>query len=225
MPSIYIYFKDEPHVQCKYSSFEELLELDNYDDIIQLYCDHCDQYILIKLPDRLPESLEYLDCSYNGLISIPSLPKNLKQLFCSHNKLTTLPKLPETLELLDCYDNEIETLPELPETLIELDCSYNKLSFLPKIPKSLQSLSCIWTNISSLELPDSTIFVHIFGTPVKMYIDTYFQGNIQKYLMFQQKIKKIFIYKIENWFFECKYNPEYDYCKKQLMDQYNELYN
>ena len=90
---IEVKFKDSDK-EFKYNSFDELLKLENYHDIV------------------------YLNCSCNNLTSLPSsLPPTLKILYCYCNNLTSLP-----LSLLFCrdlgeiyfYGNEIElTLPQI----------------------------------------------------------------------------------------------------------------
>ena len=61
----------------KCSSFDELVLLDNYNDII------------------------YIDCNYNHFKCLPKLPNSLEVLHCKYNKLTLLPELPNSLRHLD----------------------------------------------------------------------------------------------------------------------------
>ena len=70
--------------EINYNSFEELIKLDNYNDII------------------------YLKCSYNKLTSLPTLPSSLEELICRSNNLTSLPILPSSLEELSCWNNPID---------------------------------------------------------------------------------------------------------------------
>ena len=37
--------------------------------------------------------------------------------------------------------------------------------------------------------------------------------------------KKISVFKISNWFLDCKYNPKYKYCKDRINKMYDEEFN
>ena len=184
-----------------YGSFEEITILDNYNDIVSIYCDH---HNLSSLP-VLPNSLDDLYCNNNNLSSLPELPNSLKCLWCSSNSLSSLPTLPNPLKKLYCSNNNLSSLPELPNSITELCCHNNNLSNLPELPNSLN--------------------VMFYGSnPIFDYIFKFFSGSIKKYLEHQNKIKTKFVNKIGNWFIDCKYNPKYLYCRKRLMKEYDELY-
>jgi hypothetical protein len=137
-----------------------------------------------------------------------------------------LPELPRLLKYLYCNDNSLSSLPKLPDSLVRLNCEFNNLSSLPELPDSLTDLYCNNNNLSSFpELPNSLTELDYKNNPIYSYIHKYFDNNINKYLEFNKKIKKIFINKIENWFLDCKYTPKYKYCRKRLMKEYEELYN
>ena len=57
------------------------------------------------------------------------MPNTLQYLDCSYNQLTELNNLPNTLTDLDCYDNLLTKLHNLPNTLYYLNCVNNKLLF------------------------------------------------------------------------------------------------
>ena len=69
--TITIMFND--NIRHYYNSFGEILQLDNYNDIINI------------------------DCSRNNLFSLPKLPNSLEILWCSSNNLSSLPELPNSL--------------------------------------------------------------------------------------------------------------------------------
>jgi len=101
-------------------------------------------------------SLNYLDCSYNSLTSLPALPNSLTYLVCHYNLLTSLPTLPTSLLELVCRFNHLTTLPYLPNTIIDLDCGNNYLTILPTLPSSLGQLWCnnnFLTNLPALPSP------------------------------------------------------------------------
>ena len=68
-----------------YNSFEEILKLDNYNDII------------------------YINCINNKLSSLPELPNSLIELLCNNNLLSSLPELPNSKIYIRYYDNPIYT--------------------------------------------------------------------------------------------------------------------
>lgn len=101
-------------------------------------------------------SLEYLDCQYNSLTSLPSLPSSLQTLKSSNNSLTSLPVLPNSLLTLECNSNSLTTLPSLPNSLQGLYCWYNNINTLPTLPSTLKSLGCAFNSLNNLPaLPNS----------------------------------------------------------------------
>ena len=101
-----IIIKFNDNVEHKYNSFDEILNLDNYNEII------------------------YLNCSFNKLTSLPELPESLTDLNCSNNNLTNLPKLPELLKYLYCYSNNLHCYSN------NLHCYSNQLpSQLKRLPQ------------------------------------------------------------------------------------------
>ena len=238
-----IIIKFSDNIEHVYNSFEEILKLDNYNDIVYI---NCRSSSLTSLP-RLPISLIYLNCDTNSLSSLPELPNSLTYINCTNNNLSSLPELPDSLQYIWYQYNNLSILPELPNSLIELCCSDNDLSNLPKLPKSLTclwcdnnyglsslpelpnsliTLCCNCSNLSSLpELPNSLINIYYYDSPIYTYIEDYFEGDTQKYFEYYNNIKKKFSNKIGNWFLECKYNPKYLYCRKRLIKEYDELYN
>ena len=166
----------------------------SFDEITQLY--NYDEII-------------YLNCKHNNLSSLPQLPNSLENLYCFNNNLSSLPKLPNSLKELYCYNNNLSSLPQLPNSLEILHCFNNNLSSLPKLPNSLKILYC-------------------YNDPIYNYIAKYFNNDWEKYREFQHKIHnmtmKVFANKIGSWYLECKYNHEYEICKKRLKIEFNELY-
>lgn len=72
-------------------------------------------------------------------------------------------------------------------TITDLDCNANELEDLPDLPK----------NIKYLEYDFN---------PVENKIKKYFDNSLDKYLDFQNAMRKKFVIKIENWYIECKNN-------------------
>ena len=77
---------------------------------------------LTKLPDTLPSTLKYLNCSNTSITKLPTLPSGLISLDCSDTNITELPNLPDSLEELYISGIRIKTLPDpLPSCLWILD--------------------------------------------------------------------------------------------------------
>ena len=194
-----------------YDSFDQLINLESYNDIYVITC--CNTK-LTEFPE-LPKSLKELNCKNNELIKLPELPKTIKNIQCSYNNLTKLPTLPDKLERLDCYCNQLTELPELPKSLQRINCEWNKITKLPKIPKYLYQI----TYFNYYNMP---VFKYI-ENPIHNIITKNFNGDIDKYQKWKQRQKKLAIQKIENWFLECKYNPKYAYCRKIVNQGYDIL--
>ena len=95
--------KFNDNIEHQYNSFDEITQLDNYDEIVYIDCYNNN---LSSLP-QLPNSLEVLSCKYNNLSSLPQLSNSLKDLYCNNNNLSNLPQLPNSLKELYCYDDPI----------------------------------------------------------------------------------------------------------------------
>ena len=74
------------------------------------------------------QHLDNLNCSYNQIISIPSLNNALHTLCCSNNNLTCLPPLNgnNVFGYLNCVNNNIVSLPQLP-THTNIQCENNPI--------------------------------------------------------------------------------------------------
>jgi hypothetical protein len=225
-----------------YKSYEELINLKNFNEIIYINCVNNN----ISLIPVLPTELQKFYCSDNHLDKLPKLPNTITHMTCYNNNLTKLPELPESLITLSCEKNNIFSLPSLPKNLKHLYCYNNKLDVLPILPQSLRSLYCYNNYIKVLpeyinnitylycnnnllnNIPYTAKYIKIIRhkkNPIEKRLKKYFDNDIDKYLYFQTKVLTIFVNKIENWFLEIKYNPQYKYCKNRLKKEYDELYN
>jgi len=207
-------FDNSAIIEC--DSFEDLTQLENYNDVEYI---NWSQNQLTVLPE-LPSGLKYLNCTGNQLTVLPELPPGLKTLNCSQNQLTILLVLPKSLEILGCSNNNLTVLPELPESLTGLYCTGNKLTSLPELPNSLKTLECSYNSITRIPvLPDMLSYIWYTNNPIYIYIKKYCNGDIDLY----HKINKIFANKIDTWFLKCKYNPEYKYCRDRVNAEYDNL--
>ena len=126
------HFENLTHLNCGYNQLTQLTELPP--NLTNLNISHCVNLITIE---SFPNTLEFIDCSYNQLNVLPDLPSELKQLYCGVNVLNSLPNLPYNLTHLDCSFNNLISLPYLPENLAHINCSYNQLTSLPDLPDQL----------------------------------------------------------------------------------------
>jgi Leucine-rich repeat (LRR) protein len=130
---------------------------------------NCNFNKLLKLAEKLPDSLRTLDCSYNQLTELPNhLPTDLQYLYCNHNLLESLPeKLPISLKMIYCYYNKIQVLPtHIPDTLRMLYCSNNLINLLPeKLPNFLRTLNCACNELTRLPkyLPTSLEYIYVIS--------------------------------------------------------------
>ena len=200
--TINIIFNDG--TRCRYNSFDEVIELNNYNDITAIYC------------------------YGNNIFSLPELPNSLKYLYCEHNNLSSLPQLPNSLIYLDCTYNNLSNLPQLPNSLTYLICNNNNLSILPQLPNSLKNLNCSFNNLSDLPYDiDKINYLEYAGNPVCKTINKYVKPLTQFQLYLRDEKKKYIesCNKIGEWYLECKYNPKYKQCRKIIKLEYDEMYN
>ena len=82
--------------------------------------------------DSLHEDVGYINISNHNLTFIPCLKrfKKLQELNCSYNKLVSLPSLNDNLRILKCANNMLTSLPSLNDNLRKLDCANNNLTSL-----------------------------------------------------------------------------------------------
>lgn len=187
---------------------------------------------------KLPDSISWLTILRCGVLELPKLPEHLNNLCVMYcYSLEKMPSLPMELEMLDCDYNNLIELPEIPKSVEIIRCSYNKLKYLPE---SLGN-TCIYAEHNKLiDIPDS--FLNFKGDPMMIpgfsfdnnpindLIIKYFMvknrwlSPIGNYINFRKKYQKRFVSKIENWYLECKYNPEYKYCRDRLEIEYNDMF-
>lgn len=203
-----------------------LLDSDKYNTITDI---NCSFNYLKSLPNKLPLSLKTLKCSNNELTSLPTLPDGLELLECNNCQLAELPTLPHTLKRLYCDNNLLTALPELPDGLMIIHCSSNQISHINSLPKLLLFFRCSDNKLTNLphlatSLPSSLTELVYYNNPVYHFVQDHFNGNYLKYLNYRIFILKRNVRIIGNWFCNCKWNPEYVYCRKQAMATYYELY-
>ena len=175
-----------------YNSFEEIQQLEDYNDIVYIYCRinnltkfpsnlpqsllelYCDHNKLTTIESKLPDSLQILYCHNTKLTKLPqNLPQSLQKLYCTYNKLTKLPQnLPQSLQELYCTENNLTELPlYLPQSLRKLDCSNNKLIKLPpNLPQSLRMLNCSNNKLTTIgrKLPASLLILNCYNNQLTL---------------------------------------------------------
>ena len=206
----------------KFKNFKKLLEFKDYHKITEIDC----RFLNLKeLPEELPFNLITLDCSYNQIKKLPKLPDSLTVLDCSHNKIKELPSImPSYIRFIYCSYNKIKTINiKNNDTLIYIDCQYNKLIDLPTLTniKGKYKYICYDDTIT----PYLVLRISINNNPIHNILINLFDYNIDKYTEFMHKAYKIYADKIGQWFLDCKYDPQYKYCREKLiMKDYNECY-
>jgi hypothetical protein len=73
-------------------------------------------------------------------------------------------------------------------------------------------------------LVDNSFTIYTIKIPYKFYYVFLNKYGLKPSLIRCFMIKKETINIIEKQFFECKYNPEYKYCQKWLMETFDSLY-
>ena len=106
-------------------------------------------------------SLNYLDCSYNNISTLPTFPSSLRTLLCSHNGITSLSGLTVNLTKLDCSNNAFSTITSLPSTLEILNCKQNGAITILSFPVGLKELY-IGNDFTPFTIPTLPLSLEIF---------------------------------------------------------------
>jgi hypothetical protein len=111
----------------------------------------CRNNFLTSLDIDLPQSLVYLDCSYNMIETLTRIPCNLEVLKCNNNSLVEIDTLPISIEILNCSNNKLKKLPINDDNIIKrLNCKYNRLKHIPDFKKATK-INCSYNLISLLK--------------------------------------------------------------------------
>jgi Leucine-rich repeat (LRR) protein len=97
-------------IRLKIMNIKKLVKLPYIEDSQQLKSLIIPLNNLIELPNNLPHSLEYLNCSNNKLQRIPNIHSNLTSLYCYNNHIDLLPFIPEHVKHLCFDDNPVQHL-------------------------------------------------------------------------------------------------------------------
>jgi Leucine-rich repeat (LRR) protein len=158
-------FEESPDLVINKSINESIINLQNYKNLKNL-CLTNQQYASQLL---LPQSIEYLNLSYNKRQYNTSYLTKLEYLNISHNSIEDLTITTKKLKSLDCSNNYISRINFIPDTLEEfygynnnlkyfvslpnmkyLIIPYNDMCSIPKLP-SLVTLNISSNNITKLE--------------------------------------------------------------------------
>ena len=208
---------------------------------------YCNCNCIKSLPKNLPPNLKLLYIENNQLTKLSNLPDSIEHLSANHNKLIEINNWPKSLNTASLSFNNIKNLPdEFPPDLETFTCIKNKLKFIPKLPNSMQYISVACNKIKALpenieaiyfeacfghnqinDIPydlDLSINYHLYGNPIGRKIYRYFGGCMDDYMDFKKKMLTLYANKIGEWFLKCKYDPQYKYCRNQVMKQYTEIF-
>lgn len=156
----FVNLRDISFYQTEITTLPDLTGLKRLEELVVAHC------FLSQLPELDQyENLRRLSVGYNHLLELPSLPESLEYLSCSGNDLVSLPDLSELTQLqyLGCSDNQITQLPDLSyhSQLEELYCARNPLFMLPSFDgnPNLKVIHCASNQLQSL--PDLTGLVFL----------------------------------------------------------------
>lgn len=93
----------------------------------------CSNLGLKELPENLPKSLMFLDCSQNRIVYITDLP-NIVVLKCNQNRIFHIPPLPKC-EILECWCTSLKYLPDVPnckKLIIPISNEIKRWGYLPE---------------------------------------------------------------------------------------------
>ena len=90
--------------RLKIMNIKKLVELPYFEDSQKLESLIIPLNNLLEIPNNLPRSLKYLNCSNNKLKRLPNIHPNLENLYCNNNNIDMLPLIPVHVKYL-CFDN------------------------------------------------------------------------------------------------------------------------
>ena len=156
--------------------------------------------------------------------------------------------LPNTMTDISCHDNKLTSFPNMPKELRSLICSFNRIKQLPMImPKNLEQLRCDFTNLKhipyTLNLKNTSFnfqYVNVIFPFNRYYAYQWDKSMLQDYIAWEVQTIHKFVRKIEDWYIKIKqkrevrkiedwyltirYNPEYVYCRKKVIKEYDDYY-
>ena len=138
-----------------YNNLITSLDVSGNTSLIELYCSNNLLPILV-----LPNSIQYLDCSYNQLVSLDfSNISGLIYLICVSNQLTSLNISGETLlNYLDCNSNQIDKtiVDTILNDLIIYNISFGYFDLSNQIPPAYANMTLV-TTLRSVPLFNTVI--------------------------------------------------------------------
>ncbi len=91
-------------IRLKIMDIRRLVKLPYFEDSQKLKSLIIPLNNLLEIPNNLPRTLEYLNCSNNKLQRIPNISSKLESLYCNNNNIDMLPLIPNHVKYL-CFDN------------------------------------------------------------------------------------------------------------------------
>jgi hypothetical protein len=173
---------------------DKSLRIIPYIDFNALVIFECRNNFLTSLDIDLPNSLTYLDCSYNMIETLTKIPPNLEVLRCNNNSLFSIDKIPNTVEILNCSNNKLTELLITPFNNIKrLNCKYNKLTILPDLKKATK-ISCSYNLLTKFKNTSiNLLYLHCANNLIKIIL---LKSNNIKYLNCSSNLlRKIQYYK------------------------------
>ncbi len=132
--------------------------------INKLYCGNNNITSLNNITVR-----DYLDCTYNNLITLPASSIPDDELRCGYNPITSLPPL-GNLSILNCQNCQLTSLPACNYPLSVLYCNNNQLTSLPFLNDFLLGVICDNNNITNLPtLPTYLTYLTCTNNPIACF--------------------------------------------------------
>jgi len=153
---------------------------------------------------------------YCGLTELPSfLPPYLRRLNCIGNNITKLPPLPPSIEKMRLVGNPIKVLPV---SIGNLDLGkelYDRNKFTYYDDKSY-----FQGNFTVGEYKKEKLDRDSLDTtgPLAHFIYEYCHEDVKQYAKYKWATDII-----SDWFLKIKYDPQFDYCKRRVKNEYIEL--
>lgn len=170
----------------------------------------------------LPEGLLNLTITDYKMNKLPELPLSLTHLVCSGCNLNKLPPiLPPYLKILHCNNNNIKKIPPLPPSIESLYIFGNPLKILPA---SIANLGIIRTVNNKYDAYDQLAMRPLSNSnsnnmDLADFVFGYCKSDVKKYGKYKWATDII-----SNWFLKVKYDPNYKYCKRRLVKEYDETF-
>ncbi len=182
-----------------YNTYNEVKTLPHFRTIHGIYIKY-DRVVYDKLIKKNGYNSKYILRARQKILDvIDDLPPNLEDLVFENFIHSKFNKSKYTLDLIN-----------LPPTVKYINIRGSHVTYIP------------YSIIRDLDK------FHTTNSNFLRQCNKLFNGDFKKYCRYREicmRTHKRRIEKIENWFIDCKYNPEYKYCRDRVQKDYEETYD